>query len=81
MSYLPEGRFATLERGGGAGRSRGVSTGTLERGGDRPAGSRGMRMCRTLGFFESFPFLQIWKEAVGLRGLSRLTCVCVFKAV
>ena len=52
---------------------------TLERGGDRSAGSRGMRMGRTLGFFESFPFLQIWREAVGLRGLSRLTCVCVLK--
>ena len=36
-----EGRFATLEGGGDAGRSRGVSTGTLERGGDRPAGPRG----------------------------------------
>ena len=23
---------------------------------------------RGLGFFESFPFLRIWKEAVGLRG-------------
>ena len=81
MSYSLEGRFATLERGGDMRRSRGVSTGTLERGGDRPTGSRGMRMGRTLVFFESFPFLQIWKEAVGLRGLSRLTCVCVFKAV
>ena len=51
MSDPLEGGLATLERGGGAGRSRGVSTGTLERGGDRPAGSRGMRMGRTLGFF------------------------------
>ena len=57
MSYSLEGRFATLERGGDvlplegrcatlervgdAGRSRGGSTETLERGGDRPAGSRG----------------------------------------
>ena len=81
MTYPLEGRFATLQRGGDAGRSQGVSTGTLERGGDRPAGSRGMRMGHTLGFFESFRFLQIWKEAVGLRGLSRLTCVCVFKTV
>ena len=81
MSDPLEGGLATLERGGGAGRSRGVSTGTLERGGDGPAGSRGMRMGRTLGFFESFPSFQIWKEAVGLRGLSHLTCVCVFKAV
>ena len=27
-----------------------------------------MYMGRGLGFFESFPFLRIWKEAVGLRG-------------
>jgi len=81
MSYLPEGRFATLERGGGAGRSRGVSTGTLERGGDRPAGSSEMRMGRTLGFFESFPFLQIWKEAVGLRGPSCPNMFLHFEAV
>jgi len=67
-----EGRCATLERVGDAGRSRGVSTGTLERGGDRPAGSRGMRMGRTLYFFESFP--SDWKEAVGL-------CVLRFKAI
>ena len=87
MSDPLEGGLATLERGGGAGRSRGVSTGTLERSGDRPAGSRRTWMGRTvsvgrvLGFFESFPFFQIWKEAVGLRGLSHLTCVCIFKAV
>ena len=62
MSYPLEGGFATLERGGGAGRSRGVSTGTLERGGDRPAGSRGMRMSRTLGFFESLPFFQMGRR-------------------
>ena len=73
-----EGRCATLERVGDAWRSRGVSTGTLERGGDRPAGLRGMRMGRTLGFFESF--LLDGKQAVGLRGLSRLTCVCIFQS-
>ena len=28
-----------------------------------------MYMGRGLGFFESFPFLRIWKEVVGLRGL------------
>ena len=58
-----EGRFATLERGGDAGRSRGVSTGTLERGGDRPAGSRGARMGRTLVFFESFPFFRMGRRS------------------
>ena len=63
-----EGRFATLERGGDAGRSRGVSTGTLERGGDRPAGSRGAWMGRSvsvgrvLGFFESFPFFRMGRR-------------------
>ena len=30
VSRMLEGRFATLERGGDAGRSRGVSTGALE---------------------------------------------------
>ena len=62
MTYPLEGRFATLERGGDAGRSQGVSTGTLERGGNRPAGSRGMRMGRTLGFFESFPFFRMGRR-------------------
>ena len=36
-------------------------------------------MGRTLGFFESFSFISDGKQAVGLRGLSRLTCVCVFQ--
>ena len=62
MTYPLERGFATLVRGGGAGRSREVSTGTLERGGVRPAGSRGARMGRTLGFFESFPFFQIGRR-------------------
>ena len=58
-----EGRLATLERGGDAGRGRGLRRGALERGGNRPAGSRGMGRTeyvgRVLGFFESFPFFQI----------------------
>ena len=60
-----EGRLATLERGGGAVRGRGLRQGALERGGDHPVGPRGMRTGRTayadrvLGFFESFPFFQI----------------------
>ena len=57
-----EGRFATLERGGDVGRSREVSTGALERGGDRPAGPKGVRMGRMLGFVESFPFFQIGRR-------------------
>ena len=65
---LPEGGLATLERGGGAGRGRGLRRGALERGGDHPAGPRGVRMGRTayvgrvLGFFESFPFFQIGRK-------------------
>jgi hypothetical protein len=61
----PEGRLATLERGGGAVRGRGLRRGALEQGGDHPAGPRGVRMSRTayvgrvLGFFESFPFFQL----------------------
>ena len=63
-----EGRLATLERGGDAGRGQGSRRGALERGGDRPAGSMGVRMGRTvyvgrvLSFFESFPFFQIGRK-------------------
>ena len=35
---------------------------TLERDGDHPAGPRGVRMGRVLGFFESFPFFQIGRK-------------------
>ena len=65
MIRFLEGRLATLEGGGGAGRSRGLRRGALERGGDHPAGPRGVRTGRTayvarvLGFFESFAFDQI----------------------
>ena len=65
---LLEGRLATLERGGGAGRSRGLRRGALERGEDHPMGPRGVRMGRTayvgrvLGFFGSFPFFQIGRR-------------------
>ena len=63
-----EGRLATLERGGDAGHGRGSQRGALERGGDRPAGSRGVRMGHTvyvgcvLGIFEYFPFFQIGRR-------------------
>ena len=63
-----EGRLATLERGGGAGHGRGLRRGALERGGDHPAGSRGVRTGRTayvgrvLCFFESFTFFQIGRR-------------------
>ena len=36
--------------------------GAFERGGDRPAGPRGVRMDRMLSFFESFPFFQIGRS-------------------
>ena len=65
MSHLLEGRSSTLERGADCPAD---PRGTLERGGDRSAGSRGMRMGRKLGFFESFAFFPGWKEAVDLRG-------------
>ena len=57
-----------LERGGDAGRGRGLRWGALERGGDHSAGSSGVRMGRTvyvgrvLSFFESFPFFQIGRS-------------------
>ena len=63
-----EGRLATLELGGGAGRGRGLRRGALERGGYYPAGPRGVRTGRTayvgcvLGLFESFPFFQIGRR-------------------
>ena len=69
-----EGRLATLERGGGAGRGRGSREGALERGGGRPVGSRGVRMGRTvymgrvLGFFESFHFFQIGRRLLAFVG-------------
>ena len=57
-----------------------VSMGAPERGGDRLAGPRGVRMGRMLGFFESFAFFQAWKEAVGLCGPSYLIrCLCFKK--
>ena len=63
-----EGRLATLERGGGIGRGRGLRRGALERGGDHPAGLRGVQMGRAvyvgrvLSFFESFPFFQLGRR-------------------
>ena len=93
MSHPLEGRSATLERGGGVLRGRG-SRGEpsseaefVQRALEGPsseaeiifAGSRGMRMGRMLGFFESFPFLQIGKGPWAFVGLVALTGVCVLK--
>ena len=58
-----EGRFATLERGRDAGRSRGSRGDPSSEAEIVPrAGPRGVRMGRMLGFFESFPFFQIGRR-------------------
>ena len=54
---------------------------TLERGGDCSVGLREVRMGHMLGFFESFAFFRIWKEAGGLRGPSCLNMCLRFEAV
>ena len=82
-----EGRLATLERGGDAGRSRGFRWGALEQGGDHPMGSRGVRMGRTvylgrgLGFFESFPFLRIGRKLLALVGRIACHAFCVLRVI
>ena len=81
MIFPLEGRFATLERGGDAGRSRGVSTGALERGGDRPAGPRRGRMGRMLGFFEFFPFFQIGRRPWAFVGPIALILCLHFRVI
>ena len=43
------------------------------------AGSRGMRMGRMLGFFESFPFFRMGNRPWGFVGPVALTGVCVLK--
>ena len=53
--------------------------GALKRGGDRPTGSRGVRMGRMLGFFESFTFFQIGRRPWAFVGPIALTLVCVFQ--
>ena len=54
---------------------------TLERGGDCPAGLRGVRVGHMRGFFEFFPLFLIWKEAVGLRGPGCLNMFLRFEVV
>ena len=76
-----EGRFATLERGGDAGRSRGVSTGALKRGGDRPTHPRGVRMGRMPGFFESFPSFQIGRRPWAFVGPIALIMCLRFRVI
>ena len=50
MIRSPEGRLATLERGGDAWRPRGSRREALERGGDCPAGSRGLGQAALCAF-------------------------------
>ena len=47
--------------------------------GDRPVGSRGVRMGRMLGFFESFTFFQIGRRPWAFVGPVALILVCVFQ--
>ena len=54
--------------------------GALERGGDCPAGPRGVRIGRMLGFFESFTFFQIGRRSWAFVGPVALTRVCVFQS-
>ena len=54
-----EGRFATLERGGDAGRSRGSRWEPSSEAEIAPRVRGGMRMGRMLSFFEPFPSFQI----------------------
>jgi len=94
VSHPLEGRSATLERGGGVLRGRGSRgepsseaemshpledrSATLERGGGCPAGPRGMRMGRTLGFFESSPFFRVGSRSWAFVGPVVLTGVLRF---
>jgi hypothetical protein len=87
LARFPESRFATLERGGGAGSCRGLRRGALERGGGCLAGLRGVRIGRTvylgrgLGFFESFAFLQIGRRLLDLVGRIAGHVFCVLRVI
>ena len=76
-----EDRFATLKRGGDAGHGRGVSTGALERGGDRPAVPRRGRMGRMLAIFEFFPFFQIGRRPWAFMGPIALIMCLRFRVI
>ena len=78
LSYLLEGVRCPRARLRCGAQSR-VPMGALERGGDHPAGPRGVRMGRMLGFFESFTFLQIGRRPWPSVSPVALTRVCVFQ--
>ena len=80
MVCMLAGRFATLERGGDAGHSRGSRGEPSSEAEIVPrAGPRGVRMGRMLGFFESFTFFQIGRRPWAFAGPVALTCICVLK--
>ena len=78
MFCLLEGRFATLERSGDAGRSRGSRWEPSSEAEIAPRVRGGMRTGRMLSFFESFPFFQIGRRLWAFVGPVTLTRVCVF---
>ena len=57
-----EGSFATLERGGDVGRSRGSQWEPSSEAEIAPWIRGGVRMGRMLGFFESFSFFRIGRR-------------------
>ena len=63
-----EGRFATLEQGGDAGRSRGSRWEPSSEVEIAPLVRGGMRMGRMLGFFESFTFFRIGRRSWAFAG-------------
>ena len=76
-----EGRLATLERGGDAGRGRGPRRGALERGGDRPAGSRGLgwaALCTWAAYWASLShFLSFGLKRDHRPSWARLPSMCL----
>jgi len=72
--------LATLEQGGDAGRGRGSRRGALERGGDRPAGSRGLgwaALCTWAAYWASLsPFLSFGLEGGCRPSRARLPNMC-----
>ena len=62
MFHPLEGGFATLVRGGDAGRSRGSRWEPSSEAEIAPRIQGGMRIGRMLGFFESIPFFQVGRR-------------------
>ena len=75
-----EGRFATLERGGDAGRSRGSRWEPSSEAEIVPRVRDGCEWAACWGFFEFFTFFQIGRRPWAFVGLVALTRVCVFQS-